>query len=49
MLGGMSREEALLVAYTEYGQTMTELAHALGLSVSRVSRLIAGQETKGKT
>lgn len=39
-----SREEALYRAHTEGGQSMTELARELGLSVSRVSRLIAGHE-----
>ena len=52
MRSGASRNQALLVAYTEGGQTMTDLARELGLSVSRVSRLIAAQEAataKGKT
>ena len=47
-----SREQALHVAYTEGGCTMTQLAQALGLSVSRVSRLIAlveREKAKGKT
>ncbi|MBK6472952.1 MAG: transposase [Betaproteobacteria bacterium] len=35
---GMSRDEALHTAYTQGGATMTHLAAALGLSVSRVSR-----------
>ncbi|SEK65568.1 REP element-mobilizing transposase RayT [Roseateles sp. YR242] len=39
-----SREEALYRAHTEGGQSMTALARELGLSVSRVSRLIAGHE-----
>ena len=39
-----SREQALYKAHTEAGQTMSSLAAALGLSVSRVSRLIAGHE-----
>ncbi|WP_343631441.1 transposase [Roseateles sp.] len=39
-----SREEALYRAHTEGGQSMTALAQELGLSVSRVSRLIAGHE-----
>ncbi len=39
-----SREEALYKAHTEGGQTMSALAAALGLSVSRISRLIAGHE-----
>lgn len=45
--GSASREEALYRAHTEGGQSMTELARELGLSVSRVSRLIAGHE-RGK-
>lgn len=52
MRSGASLGQALLVAYTEGGQTMTDLAQELGLSVSRVSRLIAAQEAasaKGKT
>lgn len=39
-----SREEALLRAHTEGAMTMTALARELGLSVSRVSRLIARAE-----
>jgi REP element-mobilizing transposase RayT len=39
-----SREEALFKAYMESGLSMTALANELGLSVSRVSRLIAGEE-----
>ena len=41
-----SREEALYRAHTEGGQSMTALAQALGLSVSRVSRLIRGHERR---
>lgn len=44
LLASASREEALYKAHTEGGQTMTALAAALGLSVSRISRLIAGHE-----
>jgi putative transposase len=43
--GGESREQALLHAHVERGITMTALARELGLSVSRVSRLIARAET----
>ena len=46
------REQALHTAYTEGGFTMTQLAAELGLSVSRVSRLISAFEAgraKGKT
>jgi len=39
-----SREAALLAAYRESGLTMTEMAAELGLSVSRVSRLIQRAE-----
>ena len=52
MHGGATREQALHAAYTGGGRTMTSLARELGLSVSRVSRLIAAQEAvmaKGKT
>ena len=38
---GLSRDEALWRAYTEGATTMTVLARELGLSVSRVSRLIS--------
>lgn len=41
--GGI-REQALRLAYTEGGISMTDLAGHLGLSVSRVSRLIAAAE-----
>jgi len=41
--GGI-REQALWLAHTEGGVAMTELAGQLGLSVSRVSRLIAAAE-----
>ncbi|MBL8314854.1 MAG: hypothetical protein JNK55_14000 [Rubrivivax sp.] len=52
---GESRERALPRAHVERGVTMTALARELGLSVSRVSRLIALAEAerygadKGKT
>lgn len=39
-----SREQALYRAHTEGGLSMTALAGLLGLSVSRISRLIAGYE-----
>jgi putative transposase len=42
-----SREHALYRAHTEGGLSMTALAAELGLSVSRVSRLIAGHERRG--
>lgn len=38
------REHALWLAHTEGGVSMTELAAQLGLSVSRVSRMIAAAE-----
>ena len=39
------RDAALLRGYREHGMTMTALADAAGLSVSRVSRVIAALET----
>jgi DNA-directed RNA polymerase specialized sigma subunit len=45
-----SRDEALYRAHVESGMSMSEIARELGLSVSRVSRLIARAEgAKGKT
>jgi len=47
-----TRSEGLRQAYREGGMTMTAIAAELGLSVSRVSRLIAAAEAaeaKGKT
>lgn len=41
-----SREQGLLRAYTEGGLSMTAMADGLGLSVSRVSRLIARAEAQ---
>jgi putative transposase len=43
------RDEAILRAYREGGHTQTAIAEATGLSVSRVSRVIARLEAKGKT
>jgi len=42
--GSTSREQGLLRAYTEGGLSMTEMAEKIGLSVARVSRLIARAE-----
>ncbi|RZL38606.1 MAG: transposase [Rubrivivax sp.] len=42
--GAGRREQALWLAHTEGGMAMTELAGQLGLSVSRISRLIAVAE-----
>jgi putative transposase len=39
-----TREEALLRAHRESGLTMTAMAERLGLSVTRVGRLIARAE-----
>lgn len=39
-----SREQGLFNAHTQAGLSMTQLANALGLSVSRISRLIAQYE-----
>jgi hypothetical protein len=44
--GGESREQALLRAHVERGITMTAPARGLGLSVSRVSRLLARAEAQ---
>ncbi|MBK8018160.1 MAG: transposase [Betaproteobacteria bacterium] len=44
-----SREEGLRRAYRDGGMTMTAIAHELGLSVSRVSRLIAAAERNDAT
>jgi hypothetical protein len=45
-----SREEALYRAYRESGLRMSTMAQELGLSVSRISRLIARiEQAKGKT
>lgn len=44
---GVSRGAARRQAYTLGAQTMTELPREVGLSVSRVSRLIGGEEAKG--
>jgi REP element-mobilizing transposase RayT len=52
MAQSTSRENALHAAYTQHGWTMTQLANELGLSVSRVSRIIAAREAevaRGKT
>ncbi|HEX4985776.1 MAG TPA: transposase, partial [Burkholderiales bacterium] len=45
-----TREAALYGAYRESGLRMSAIAEELGLSVSRVSRLIArAEQAKGKT
>jgi DNA-directed RNA polymerase specialized sigma24 family protein len=43
------RNSAAWQAHRHHGLSMTAIAAALGLSVSRVSRLIAAEEAKGKT
>ena len=43
------RDQGILLAYREGGHTQTAIAQATALSVSRVSRLIAAMEAKGKT
>lgn len=43
------RNEGVLRAYREGGYTQTAIAKKLGLSVSRISRLIQSGEAKGKT
>lgn len=44
LAAGAPLDQALRKAYVEGGATMTALAHEVGLSVSRVSRLIAAAE-----
>ena len=48
LAGSESREQAMLSAYTEGALTMTAIARETGLSVSRVSRLIARAEAAGE-
>jgi putative transposase len=48
-LSGTERNEAIAEAYLEGGYTQSAIARAMGLSVSRISRVIAGVEAKGKT
>jgi len=43
------RDAGVLRAYREGGYTQSAIAHALGLSVSRISRVIGAREAKGKT
>lgn len=43
------RDSAIALAYVEGGHTQSALAQETGLSVSRVSRLVAAYEAKGKT
>ena len=43
------RDAAIARAYLEGGHTQSAIAKATGLSVSRISRLIAAHEAKGKT
>lgn len=43
------RDEGVVRAYREGGNTQSAIAKALGLSVSRISRLIHANEAKGKT
>ena len=45
----MQRDEAILQAYREGGHTQTVIAETTGLSVSRISRVIAREEAKVKT
>ena len=46
---GPSRAEALYRAHTEAGLSMSALAAELGLSVSRISRLIAAHERRNRS
>lgn len=43
------RDEAIVRAYRDGGHTQTAIAKAAHLSVSRISRLLAAREAKGKT
>jgi putative transposase len=43
------RDEGIVQAYREGGYSQSAIAKALGLSVSRVSRVIGAYEAKGKT
>jgi putative transposase len=45
----LDRNGAIVAAYLEGGYTQTAIAAQTGLSVSRISRLIAAAEAKGKT
>ena len=47
--GGGMRDAGIVAAYLEGGHTQTAIARAVGLSVSRVSRVIKTHEAKGKT
>jgi REP element-mobilizing transposase RayT len=47
--GNAKRDDAIVTAYRDGGHTQTAIAQATGLSVSRVSRLIAKGEARGKT
>ncbi len=46
---GADRDEAMLRAYRDHGMTMSMIAAVVGLSVSRVSRVIKEFEANGKT
>jgi hypothetical protein len=48
MSEGIDRAEALWLAYSQGGRSMTALAQEVGLSVSRVSRLIASFDGNSK-
>jgi len=44
-----ARDDAIVRVHREGGHTQTAIAMATGLSVSRISRLVAAGEAKGKT
>jgi putative transposase len=44
-----TRDDAVRMAHTASKQTLSSIARELGLSVSRVSRIVSGFEAKGKT
>lgn len=47
--GAGGRDSGIVRAYREGGYTQTAIAKALGMSVSRISRIIASGEAKSKT
>jgi putative transposase len=46
---GASRDDGIVRSYSDGGYSQTVIAKALGLSVSRISRIIESREAKGKT
>jgi putative transposase len=48
-LASCGRDQAIGLAYQEGRHAVSAIARELGLSVARISRVIAAQEAKGKT